>query len=179
MNEFERRIGETFDQIEGVGLAHLSWMYPPMKPAGRIGRVPTFVQIGKGDYDVIGYYLATGQCIGAELKESGERLTSIPIRKKEGRGSGLQFHQLDRLAQLARAGGRAVLVWNNGGEVGTITNPIIIERYDAYRLSLKAEDRKQRVANGARSIPWGRFTPVRTGMNDAPLWLPGLEEYQG
>jgi hypothetical protein len=51
------------------------------------------------------------QMVGAELKSTSKHEASLSIVKPKCDGSGLEFHQLDALALLARMGGIARVVW--------------------------------------------------------------------
>jgi hypothetical protein len=115
---------------------------------------------------------ATPPAIGAELKETAKREQSLSIVAPEKKGSGLQYHQLEGLVNLHRAGGIALLVWSNAGEIGVINGPALEGIKIAYDISLKAEAMKKTVMKGVRSIRWEMFKPVKYGPDTKPLWLP-------
>jgi hypothetical protein len=180
VTEFEKTILKTFKSYRDAGIAQLTLMWPPMRMAGLKGRVPCFVQVGTAPYDVVGHYL-TGAAthIGVELKETRERETSIAIVGPGKKGSGLQWHQLVGLVQLHQAGGVALLVWDNGGEVGVLTGDQLHLAMVQYETSMKAEKSKRTPAKGSRSILWGHFTPVKYGVADLPLFLPPAPKCKG
>jgi hypothetical protein len=169
VNAFERQIGNTFKDYREAGVAILWTLYPPMRAAGMHGRMPCYVPSGKAPYDVAGYYLTPdGTSIGAELKETAEHEHSLQMVPPDKKGSGLQYHQLVALDTLHAAGGVALILWNNGGEIGLLDGAGIALTRIMYEASLKSRN----PAKGTRSIKWGMFKPVKLGLKDAPLWLP-------
>lgn len=173
MNDFEKEIGETFQAYRDAKVAHLHFLYPPMRAAGMHGHIPCWVQTGKAPYDVAGFfYDKCGTSIGAELKHTKDHENRLPIVGPEKKGNGLQYHQLTGLVDLHDAGGTAMLLWNNGGEIGRLDGEAIFLVKLQYDTMLKAAANRKEVASGSKSIPWGMFQPVKDGHNDTPLWLP-------
>jgi hypothetical protein len=86
----------------------------------------------------------------------------LPIVHPDAKsGDGVQYHQLEALALLAQMGGVARIVWNNGGEVGALTEAGILAAFTIYCASLESERRgKGKGAVGSRSIRWTSFKPV-------------------
>lgn len=110
-----------------------------------------------------------GHCIAMEAKVSGKRKSSIAVVPENVKGSGVQIHQLRALADAARDGAIACLVWRCGDPHsrddaetfrGVLLPPAIIAAVEAF-------DR-----DGRRSIPRHEFTPYtllpRTDIED---WL--------
>ncbi len=173
MNAFEKLIGSTFQQYRNGKVANMVFLHPPMRVAGMMGRVPCFIQAGKAPFDLAGvYYDRCGTSIGVELKESKDHEYSLPIVGPGKKGNGLQYHQLEALVDVHEAGGVAMLLYSNGGEIGQLGGDQLVLAKVQYDASLKAEANKGHVAKGSRSIPWGWFRPVKYGHNDLPLWLP-------
>jgi penicillin-binding protein-related factor A (putative recombinase) len=173
MNDFEKQIGETFQAYRDAKVAHLFFLHPPMRIAGMHGHVPCYVQAGKAPYDVAGfYYDRCGTALGVELKETKDRETSIAIVGEGKKGSGLQYHQLQGLVDTYEAGGRAMLLWSNGGEIGRLDGDALVLVKLQYDTSVKAEKANKSVAKGSRSIPWGLFSLVKHGHKEMPLWIP-------
>lgn len=173
MNQFEKQIGETLQQYRDAKIANCVFLHPPMRVAGMMGRVPCFIQSGKAPFDLAGiYYDSCGTAIGAELKETRDHEHSLPIVGPGKKGNGLQYHQLTALVQVHKAGGTALVLWSNGGEIGLLHGDAIDAAKLQYDVSLKIEESKKTPPKGSRSIPWGHFKPVKYGHDDAPLWLP-------
>lgn len=173
MNDFERQIGKTFQQYRDAKVANLLFLHPPMRVAGMMGKVPCFIQAGKAPFDVGGVlYDECGTLVGAELKETKDHEHSLSIVHPEKKGSGLQYHQLAALVEVHLAGGIALLVWSNAGEIGVLAGDGLHLAKVQYDASLKAEAAKKTPAKGSRSILWGHFKTVKYGHNDMPLWLP-------
>jgi hypothetical protein len=167
-NEFEKTIGKTFEGYEAAGVATLRFLYPSMRCVGTKGPMPVFVPAEKAPYDLGGYYHGSGLCIGCELKETRDREHSLPLVSPGKEGNGLQYHQLEELVQLHQEGGVAILVYNNGGEIGRLGGQALTQA----KIGLDAANKSRNPAKGAKSIPWGRFQPVKLGHNAVPLWLP-------
>jgi len=173
MNQFERDIETTFQPYRDANIAGLIFLHPPMRAAGMMGRVPCFIQSGKAPFDVAGiYYDKAGTSIGAELKQTKDHEASLPIVHPKKKGDGLQYHQMSALVDVHKAGGVALVLWNNGGEIGVLTGQDIHLAKVQYDVSMKAEDSGKTPAKGSRSIPWGRFKLVKYGHKGMPLWLP-------
>lgn len=173
MNAFEKAIGDTFQAYRSAKVANLIFLHPPMRIGGMLGKVPCFVQSGRAPFDVGGiYYDNAGTAIGAELKETKDHEHSLSIVHPDKKGSGLQYHQLAALVDVHKAGGVALVVWSNGGEVGVLTGEKIVLAKMQYDTSLAAEKAGKIVAKGTRSILWGQFKPSKYGVDDKPLWLP-------
>lgn len=170
MNAFEKQIAQTFETYKTEGIAVLYFLYPPMRPAGRLGPMPCYVPTknGKAPYDVTGYFMGhPAVAIGAELKETRDHDNRLPIVGPDKSGNGLQYHQLTGLVDLYNAGGHAMLLWNNGGQVGRIDGSALATVLLDYDSSLKAEKAGKEIAKGSRSIVWDRFKKV-----DETYWLP-------
>jgi hypothetical protein len=173
MNSFEHLIGKTFQSYRDARLATMIFLHPPMRVAGMMGRVPCFIQAGKAPFDLGGmYYDVAGTVIAAELKETAEHATSLPIIGPGKKGSGLQYHQLDALTDVHLGGGVALVLYSNGGEIGLLRGDAIHLAKVQYDASLKAERAGKSPAKGSRSILWGHFQPVKYGHDEMPLWLP-------
>ena len=83
-NQFEKDIFATFD-ILGER-ANLFILYPPMRAAGMIGKMPGYIPTGKAPYDLAGYYLDGAIAIGVELKETKDHDNRLPVVKPEYKG---------------------------------------------------------------------------------------------
>lgn len=167
-NEFEKTVGKTFEGYEASGVATLRYLYPSMRCVGVQGKRPVFVPALKAPYDLGGYYHGSGLFIGAELKETRDRHYSLPLIGPGKEGTGLQYHQLEALVNLHQEGGVALLIYDNGGEVGRVGGQVLTQAKIAFDAALKSRN----PAKGSKSIPWGRFDPVKFGLNAVPLWLP-------
>ena len=133
------------------------------------GRVPCWVQTGKSPYDVAGFFHnRAATSIGAELKENRDRKTSLRIVGPKMDGSGLEYHQLAGLVDLHGKGGVALLLWNNGGEIGRMDGPALVQ----VKLEYDAAAKRKNAPLGAKSIPWDSFRAVKIGHGAKPLWLP-------
>lgn len=183
--DFEERIEPTFDAYSKANRAYLAFMPVPTKAVmvnGRMYRVGN----GSAPFDVYGFVprsfggepeyrpnneyeadpprrpvMNLAVMVGAELKATSKHETSLSIVKPKCDGSGLEFHQLDALALLARMGGLARIVWSNAGEVGVLTNEPILAAHAIYMASLASEGRGMgRGKLGTRSIRWESFIKV-------------------
>lgn len=171
MNAFEKQIAETFESYKTEGIAVLYFLYPPMRPAGRLGPMPCYIPTknGKAPYDVTGYFMGyPAIAIGAELKETKSHDNRLTIVLPGKPGSGLQYHQLTGLVDLHKSGGYAMLLWNNGGQIGRIDGDQLAAILLDYDSSLRAEEARKEIAKGSRSIAWERFKPIV----DEQYWLP-------
>lgn len=173
---FEKQIEQSFEAYAKIGRAYLDFMPVPMSPCGRRGAhgEPLYIPKGKAPFDVYGYAPAhppvgTAQApesqfavfVGAELKASSKPETSLPIVKPDSHASGLAYHQLAALAQIARFGGIARIVWDNGGQIGVLANDAILAAHAIYEASFQSELRGNgRGATGSRSIKWEHFRAV-------------------
>ena len=170
---FEKLIGLSFDGYAAASLARFDFMPTPTKVIGsRNGRL-VLVQCGKPSFDIYGYTIANATFIGAELKSSG-RKTSLPIVNPKNHGGGLQLHQISALASVAQSGGIARIVWENGGDIGILTNDDIILAADVYMHAMATENSGRKPKSGTKSIEWEKFTPViyeSFGGVIAPEWL--------
>ncbi|MFP3422049.1 hypothetical protein R0K19_22020, partial [Bacillus sp. SIMBA_161] len=81
----------------------------------------------------------------------------------EGKGTGLKYHQLESLAQVAENGGIARVVWNNGGEVLALTEKPIINAFDDVATAWKIMQGGGEPRKGALSIRYEEFEAVREG----------------
>lgn len=173
MNDFEKLIGKTFQGYRDAGIADLVFLHPPMRVMTIIRKVPCYVQAGKAPFDVAGiYYDSCGTGLGVELKETKDHEHSLPIVGPGKKGNGLQYHQLESLVAVHNAGGVALVVYSNGGEIGILPGDTLAVAKLQYDASLKVEQAGKTPARGARSILWGLFKPIKYGHNDLPLWLP-------
>jgi hypothetical protein len=173
MNQFERDIIKTFKSYYNAGIADLMVMYPPMKPVALHGSKPCFKQVGRAPYDIIGHYrMSPATHIGVELKSTEKRKSIISITPAGVKGSGIDYHQLVGLSDLHRAGGVALLLWNNAGEVGRLLGPAIDLARIQFDTSLKQKKETGRFARGSRSIPWGHFEIIKEGVGGQLPWLP-------
>lgn len=173
MNHFEKLIDGTFKSYRDTKIASLVFLHAPMRIAGMMRTVPCFIQSGKAPFDVGGFfYDKFGTVIGAELKETQDHETSLPIVGPDKKGNGLQYHQLSALVDVHQAGGLALVLWSNGGEVGVLTGDAIAVAKLQYDTSMKVEAIGKSFAKGSRSILWGHFKLVKYGVDDKPLWLP-------
>lgn len=170
--EFEKEIIDTLPCYDSAGLARVMMMPVPTKQIGSRSGMPLLVRCGKAPFDLVGYALEDGRMIGAELKASDSK-SRLPIVAPAKKGDGVQFHQLDALAGLARAGGIARLVWSNGGEVGVLTNSGIVTAHSTYCHALAADNSGRKAPKGSRSIEWEAFRPALTSDNDL-IWLDWL-----
>lgn len=157
-NQFEKDIIATFEELKER--AHLWVVYPPMRAAGLIGKMPGFIPVGKGDYDFAGYYIDGAISIGVEVKETKDYETRLPVVKPGAKGNGLQYGQLRALVRLHKAGGMALLLWSNGGMIGRFDGQRLAAFSVAYDASLRAEAGGKEVAKGGRSIEWSAFEKV-------------------
>jgi len=172
-NAFEKLIGQTLQAYRDAKIANLIFIHPPMRPVGMMGKVPCFIQSGKSPFDMAGiYYDRAGTGIGVELKETAEHDHSMSIVHPEKRGNGIHYHQLSGLVEVHKAGGVALLLWSNGGEIGALNGEDLHLAKVQYDASLKAEAANKTPARGSRSILWGRFNLVKAGHGGTPLWLP-------
>jgi penicillin-binding protein-related factor A (putative recombinase) len=179
MNEFENEIGKTFQGYRDARIAHLFFLHPPMRCIGQQGGAPVFVQAGKAGYDVAGfYYDDSGTFIAAELKQTRDHEVSLAITGEGKKGGGIQYHQLVALCEVANAGGMAMLLWNNGGDIGILRSDYLKVALAQYDTSVKVEKNKGQYAKGSRSIQWGLFDPIRIQKiakaedTHRVLWLP-------
>lgn len=189
-NAFEQNIERSFAGYAHAEIAYLDRMPVPMTPCGRRGAhgEPLYIPKGKAPFDIYGYApvrvlpwrkeyrfdpkqttlaLPVGGWgnlpvfVGAELKATNERSNSLPIVHPNGDGSGLEYHQLDALALVARMGGFARVVWDNGGDYGILREDKIVAVHATYEHSLATERQgKGKGARGSRSIPWSLFEPI-------------------
>jgi len=170
----EKEVGRSFEAYAKIGRAYLDFMPLPMSPCGirhPHTKAPLYIPKGKAPFDVYGHApLPAGPekdgkrlsvFVGAELKASNNPETSLPIVKPDAHASGIAYHQLAALALVARLGGIARVVWDNGGEIGVLGNDAIMAAHAIYEASLMSEIRgKGKGAAGARSIKWERFQVV-------------------
>lgn len=175
MNEFEKQIGATFQKYRDKKIAHMYFLFPPMRIAGMHGHIPCYIPTGKAPYDTAGfYYDKCGSSIGAELKQTAEHEGRLPIVPPGKKGNGLQYHQLEALVTMHKSGGTALLLYNNGGEIGRLSGDALDAVKVAYDASLKAEAASKEVAKGSRSISWSAFEKVPLDDDGDPLWLPKI-----
>jgi penicillin-binding protein-related factor A (putative recombinase) len=161
-SDFEQEIAPSFAAYAQASLAWLAFMPLPMYPTHI--RHPATGQIlyarkGRAPFDVYGY-TAKGVMVGAEIKANSDPHNALSIVKPDADGTGLQYHQLDALANLATHGGIARVIWCNAGQVGVLENDCLLAAHAVYMTSLEAELAGNRPAKGTRSIPWTQFKPV-------------------
>ena len=157
--DFEKDIESTFVGYSKGDIARLAMMPTPTRQIGSRNGLPIMIRSGKPPFDVYGYRVRDGVMIGAELKAS-QRKNGLTLVAPDAHGDGLQFHQLDALASLARCGGVSRLVWNNGGEIGVLLSDNIMIAAREYEHVLKTKLAGKAVPRGSGSIPWERFEPV-------------------
>lgn len=157
--DFERLIETTFQFYDGRNLARLAMMPVPTRQVGSRNGQPILVRTGAAPFDVYGYLVADGRMVGAELK-STVRKVSLPIIGPERTGSGLQFHQLDALANLAQAGGIARLVWCNGGGIGVLADMDLVNIWSIFCDAITSERAGRKAQQNSKSIKWERFETV-------------------
>lgn len=172
MTNSEKMIEKSFDEYQSVGIARLMILFPKMRPAGKLGKMPAYVPVAKAPYDVAGYYYNTARFIAAEIKENQEHASSMPIIHPDKKGTGLQYHQLAALVEAHENGAYVTVLWDNGGEWLQIDGIRLKQAKSAYDLSMKAEEKGMPNAKGVRSIPAGHFSPIKLSINSIPLWLP-------
>lgn len=173
-NDFEKRIEPSFVAYAKIGRAYLDFMPVPTRVIGKRGgmKFPVRVADGKAPFDVYGYAPKAVQVgsatfdiavfVGAELKSSNEPQTSLPIVKPDNHAKGLAYHQLEALALVARMGGIARVVWDNGGEVGILGEAQILHHHLVYEASRRSEEAGRGKGKvGSRSIPWASFQKVK------------------
>lgn len=173
MTPFEKVMEKSFAEYSSTAVAYLQFLHPRMRMAGYLGKAPAFVQVAKAPFDVDGYYLDSARFIACEIKETAERKHSLAIISPNKKGSGLQYHQLEALVNAHNAGALAVVVWNNGGDIGIVDGTRLRAAKAAMDTSLKAQaEGYPNTAKGSRSILFGNFTPVTLNGAGVPLWLP-------
>jgi hypothetical protein len=155
-NQFEKDLEELFPSIRKKTGVFLYRLFPPSKCIGMRGTMPIFVQTGRALFDVAGWKpmvfedlkglkTKAAVAVGIELKSTKSAHTSLAIIGEDKNGSGLQAHQLEALASIARDGGIARVLWNNGGIVGVLDEEDLIAAYHAYGVS----DRKSTRLNSS------------------------------
>lgn len=174
MTDFEKVMEKSAIEYLSAGIADMQFLWPKMQMTGQyIGKAPAFIQVGKAPYDMTGYFLDGARTIACEVKENGERKTSLAIQAPDKDGTGLKYHQLEALVRVHQAGGLASVVWNNGGEIGYLEGTRLVAAKAAMDTSLKAQKLGMPNAKeGRRSILWGNFVPVKVNGQGVPLWLP-------
>jgi hypothetical protein len=180
--DFEKEISKSFQAYAKIGRAYLDFMPLPMSPCGirhPHTKAPLYIPKGKAPFDVYGHapvqltnapagalepgakILPVALFVGAELKATSEPETSLPIVKPDKHASGIAYHQLAALALVARMGGIARIVWDNGGQIGVLREEAIMAAHVIYDASLQSEVRgKGKGPNGSRSIKWESFEKV-------------------
>lgn len=157
---FEAEIGRSFEFYAKKKIAYCEFMPIPTVPIHlKWDNRPVRILSGKAPFDVYGLVANDGRFIGAELKDS-QRKNSLAIIAPDKTGSGVQFHQLDALVNVARNGGIARIVWSNAGEVGILTGPKIIQAWQIYTQALTSERSGKDVARGTKSISWEQFITI-------------------
>jgi len=176
--EFEKNIEAGFEAYSKAGVAELAMMPVPTAPAPRSmvnGPMPLRLLSGTAPFDVYGFSLGcmkslgVGTMIGAEIKSTTHKETSIDISK-----GGVRPHQLESLAKLAKANGVAKIIWENGGEIGVLHEDQIVAAWEGYAHVLQMEEAGRKAPPGFKSIKWERFEIVDWGTIGglpAILWL--------
>jgi penicillin-binding protein-related factor A (putative recombinase) len=142
---FEKELDHTFDSLmRSEGVAFLARMSEPTAPSPRLGKFGRVLS-GTAPYDFYGM-MKGGKHIAMEAKHNDKRKASLPIIGYKKKGSGLQFHQLEALANVALHGGIARVVWCNGGVVMSIGNREILMVHKIYNTK-----------DGRKSIPTNLF----------------------
>jgi len=133
-------------------------------------------QNGAAPFDIYGYTMEAcagfkvGTFIGAELKNSYQHKTSLPIQKESGGGGGIQIHQLYALEEAAVNGCISRILWRNEREIGLLDEKGVIEATYIFNQYLKTSG-----SNGRASIPWEKFQKIgyqQVGSGSAVAWLP-------
>jgi hypothetical protein len=192
---FEQSVGRSFEGYASQGVAYLDFMPIPTRAI----RVPGFkgvayVPCGHAPFDVYGHRprmvfrqpapngttinrpVQLAVMVGAELKTTKDHEKNLSIVHPESDSHGLEYHQLYALALLARMGGVARIVWDNGGQVGVASEDSIVLAYEVYEQSLASERRGNgKGPRGSRSIPWTAFKPVDYGNVGGVICLDWLK----
>lgn len=163
---FEKLIDRTLEVYALREAAWIARMPVPTAPAGRDRRgVPLRRLCGPAPYDLYGF-ANDGVAIGCELKESNQR-PSLPIVAPGHKGDGLQYHQLDALANLALHHGIARIVWSNGGQVGVLGGAELVLAWRTYNTAMTGKARR-----GDKSIQWEQFREAKSSLpGGLPDWL--------
>jgi hypothetical protein len=174
---FENEVGLSFPAYRILNIACLAFMPVPTVPSKARARngMPYRVLSGKGPFDVYGYTCHDARFVGAEIKMSRKRRTSLPIIGPHQHGSGLQYHQLDALANLAENNGVARIVWSNCGEVGILHSRHINNALKTYEHAMKSLASHKTPPSGSRSILWDLFEPVDMTIQDGQAYLDWLK----
>lgn len=174
-DRFERELLKQFAAYEEAGIATI-WKAPePTVPTGRKGGggVPLYRKGGKSPFDFFGIY-QTGVFIGLEAKRSSSTATSMQIQFDRESGSGIKIHQLQALAAVAKAGGMARIVWDNGG-VSQVMRGLEIMGWASHAEQVQAMiDKGATIKRGLKSIKAEHFAivgSIRIGHVDYPDWL--------
>ena len=166
--DFEKTLEATFDSIrikEDVAL--IAAMPVPTAPSFAGGRSVRVLK-GKAPFDYYGLFKG-GRFLGMEAKSTSKVKKSLAIVGPMRRGSGLQWHQLEALATVARNDGVARIVWNNGGLIMNMGNRAILLAHDIYNLAVDSDSKE-----GRKSIPRDMFSVCETRIcNGIPYtdWL--------
>ena len=162
-NQFENWIQGGFAEVRRSTGAWLVWINPPVTPIGLKGKMPIFAMTGSALFDLGGWTnaeRAEPAFIGVELKETRQYHSSLPIIRRDRKGSGLQHHQIEALAGLHRDGHIAGLLYSNGGIIGWCGGEVLAAAYYEFEVSIAAEEMGKPPKKGARSIKWSQFSPV-------------------
>jgi len=157
---FEKELEATFDSIrikEDVAL--IAAMPVPTAPSFVGGRSVRVLK-GKAPFDYWGMFKG-GRFLGMEAKMTSASKKSLAIVAPLKRGSGLQWHQLEALAAVARNDGVARIVWCNGGLIMNMGNRGILLVHESYndggRKSIPRDlfsVCEQRICNGIPYCDW-------------------------
>lgn len=172
MTSSEKIFFGTFRRLAENRQASMHIMYPQMRVGHMHGGKPCWVQVKAAPYDAAGFYHGCGTAIAVELKESSKPMTSLPIIAPGKKGSGLQYHQLEGLADAHEAGAVAFVLLDNAGSWGRLSGEEIVAAKQEFDTSLKVEARGKTPAFGSRSISWERFERIKSGLGGEPIWLP-------
>jgi penicillin-binding protein-related factor A (putative recombinase) len=172
---FEQMIEAGFEGYAKAWIARLAMMPVPSRVVYVKGRA-VVVHTHPAPFDIYGFLIQDGRFVGAELKSTTERAASLPIVGPGKEGSGLQFHQLNALLQVASSGGIARLVWENGGEVGVIGNDKLTVAHSVFSHALACERNNNESPPGSKSIRWELFEHLEPavigGVPTYPWLLP-------
>ncbi len=156
---FELEIVKSLPAYRAMDVACLEKMPVPTVATQNRDRngAPLHRISGQAPFDIYGYTCTGATFIGAEVKNTRQRETSIPIVGPDKKGSGLKFHQLDALAQIALCRGVARIIWCNCGEIGVLKNDDIVLAHDVFTHALKSVKSSKSPPKGSKSIRWELF----------------------
>jgi len=149
---FESELEATFDSIRiKEDVAIIAAMPVPTAPSFAGGRSVRVLK-GKAPFDYYGMFKG-GRFLGMEAKATSKVKKSLAIVGPMRRGSGLQWHQLESLATVARNDGVARIVWCNGGLIMNMGNRGILLAHEVYNAAVESDNKE-----GRKSIPRDLFS---------------------